>query len=105
MLPSNTSTPATSATPALEAAAPSLVTVCILIFKTFSRYHILILSGITNLTVTLSEADTGFADVLSLDSVTDKNFKSTDGGITWHADWIKVTSIDFDSSNDTEVDA
>ncbi|KAJ5785590.1 uncharacterized protein N7503_010802 [Penicillium pulvis] len=61
--------------------------------------------SITNLTVTLSEADTGFADVLSLDSVTDKNFKSTDGGITWHADWIKVTSIDFDSSNDTEVDA
>ncbi|KAJ5672275.1 hypothetical protein N7507_001402 [Penicillium longicatenatum] len=60
--------------------------------------------SITNLTVTLSEADTGFADVMSLDSVTDKNFKSTDGGITWHADWIQVSSINFDSSDDTEVD-
>ncbi|KAJ6093033.1 hypothetical protein N7486_008322 [Penicillium sp. IBT 16267x] len=58
---------------------------------------------ITNLTVTLSEADTGFADVMSLDSVTDKNFKSTDGGITWHADWIKVPSVDFQSSNDTRA--
>ncbi|KAJ5948564.1 hypothetical protein N7454_001871 [Penicillium verhagenii] len=59
---------------------------------------------ISNLTVTLSEADTGFADVMSLDTVTDKNFKSTDGGITWHADWIKVSAINFDSSSDTEVD-
>ncbi|KAJ5947154.1 hypothetical protein N7466_000169 [Penicillium verhagenii] len=59
---------------------------------------------ISNLTITLSEADKGFADVMSLDSVTDKNFKSTDGGITWHADWIKVSAIDFDSSSDTEVD-
>ncbi|KAJ5760220.1 hypothetical protein N7520_007376 [Penicillium odoratum] len=57
--------------------------------------------SITNLTVTLSEADTGFADVMALDSVTDKNLKSTDGGITWHADWIKVSSINFDFSNDT----
>ena len=104
MLPSSTCTPATSATPDLEAAVPSLATVCVLISNIFSRYHILTSLGITNLTVTLSEADTDFADVLSLDSVTDKNFKSTDGGITWHADWIKVSSIDFDSSNDTQVD-
>lgn len=105
MLPSSTSTPAMSATPDLEPAAPSVVTVRILMSNKCSRYHILTSLGITNLTVTLSEADTGFADVLSLDSVTDKNFKSTDGGITWHADWIKVNSIDFGSSSDTVVDA
>ncbi|OQE25258.1 hypothetical protein PENSTE_c006G09357 [Penicillium steckii] len=58
---------------------------------------------ITNLTVTLSEADTKFDQVMSLDSVTDSTFKSTDGGITWHTDKIKVNSIDFDSSDDTQV--
>jgi hypothetical protein len=104
MLPSNTFTPATSATPDLEAVAPSPATVCIHIPDIFHQSGLLTFSGITNLTVTLSEADTGFADVMSLDSVTDKNFKSTDGGITWHADWIKVSSINFDSSDDTEVD-
>jgi hypothetical protein len=60
-------------------------------------------SDITNLTVTLSEADTNFANVMSLDSVTDSTFKSTDGGITWQTDRITVSSIDFDSSSDTEV--
>lgn len=58
---------------------------------------------ITNLTVTLSESDANFANVMSLDSVTDSAFKSTDGGITWHTDRITVSSIDFDSSSDTEV--
>ncbi|KAJ5408600.1 hypothetical protein N7509_002483 [Penicillium cosmopolitanum] len=58
---------------------------------------------ITNLTVTLSEADTSFDSVMSLDSVTDAEFKSTDGGITWHTDRITVNTIDFDSSDDTQV--
>ncbi|CAI7652763.1 unnamed protein product [Penicillium pancosmium] len=58
---------------------------------------------ITNLTVTLSGADTSFDSVMSLDSVTDAEFKSTDGGITWHTDRITVNTIDFDSSDDTQV--
>jgi hypothetical protein len=40
---------------------------------------------------------------MSLDSVTDAEFKSTDGGITWHTDRITVNTIDFDSSDDTQV--
>ncbi|CEJ55067.1 hypothetical protein PMG11_01344 [Penicillium brasilianum] len=59
--------------------------------------------SITNLTVTLSEADTNFASVMRLNKVTESTFKSTDGGITWHTDKITVSSIDFDFSSDTEV--
>jgi hypothetical protein len=65
----------------------------------------MIFAEIHNLTVTLSEADTEFGSVMSLDSVTDANFKSTDGGITWHTDYIQVNAIAFTSSTDTEVDA
>ncbi|KAJ5973689.1 hypothetical protein N7481_010899 [Penicillium waksmanii] len=65
-----------------------------------TRYHN---TEITNLTVTLSEVDTRFDSVMSLDSVTDAEFKSTDGGITWHTDRITVNTIDFDSSDDTQV--
>ncbi|KAJ5464503.1 uncharacterized protein N7458_000189 [Penicillium daleae] len=54
--------------------------------------------------VTLSEADTSFANVMSLGSVTDSTFKSTDGGITCNTDRITVSSINFDSSSDTVVD-
>jgi hypothetical protein len=108
MLLFNTSTPATNAIPAPAAVEPSLVTVR----HSFSHF-VFSLSGmsvsanipteITNLTVTLSEADANFANVMSLDGVTESAFKSTDGGITWHTDRITVSSVDFDSSSDTEV--
>ncbi|KAJ5083687.1 hypothetical protein N7456_013114 [Penicillium angulare] len=58
---------------------------------------------IANLTVTLSEADTNFASVMDLDDVTDATFSSSDGGITWHTDRVTVSSIDFDSTDDTEL--
>jgi hypothetical protein len=104
MLRSNTSTPATNAIPALAVVVHSLVTVCfsILHFE-YLLVHANLASDITNHTVNLSEADTNFANVMSLDSVTDFTFKSTNGGITWHTDRITVSSIDFDSSCDTEV--
>lgn len=108
MPPSNTSTPATNAIPALEAAVHSLVTVrpFLPVHWFFYQPSVSIANldpAITNLTVTLSEADTNFANVMSLDSVTDSTFKSTDGCITWHTDKITVSSIDFDSSSDTDV--
>jgi len=40
---------------------------------------------------------------MSLDGVTESAFTSTDGGITWHIDKIKVNSIDFYSSDNTQV--
>ncbi|KAJ5890469.1 uncharacterized protein N7473_006697 [Penicillium subrubescens] len=58
---------------------------------------------ITNLTGTLSEADTKFANVMKLDNVTESTFMSTDSGITWHTDRITTSRIDFDSSSDTMV--
>ncbi|OKP14536.1 hypothetical protein PENSUB_13888 [Penicillium subrubescens] len=59
--------------------------------------------NITNLTGTLSEADTKFANVMKLDNVTESTFMSTDSGITWHTDRITTSRIDFDSSSDTMV--
>lgn len=103
MLHFNTSTPAMNAIPAPVAVVHSLATVSPRVLVSKLEVHADIALDITNLTVTLSEADTNFANVMSLDSVTDSNFKSTDGGITWHTDRITVSSIDFDSSSDTEV--
>jgi ADP-glucose pyrophosphorylase len=108
MLLSNTSIPATNAILARAAVVCSLVTVCHVILRldrsSCLSVHTNFASDITNLTVTLSEADTSFANVMSLGSVTDSTFKSTDGGITWNTDRITVSSINFDSSSDTVVD-
>lgn len=108
MLLSNTSIPATNAVLARAAVVCSLVTVCNVILRldrsSCLSVHTNFSSDITNLTVTLSEADTSFANVMSLGSVTDSTFKSTDGGITWNTDRITVSSINFDSSSDTVVD-
>ncbi|OJJ49611.1 hypothetical protein ASPZODRAFT_128097 [Penicilliopsis zonata CBS 506.65] len=53
---------------------------------------------ISNLTVTLSSADEKFASVMGLYDVTASSFTSADGGITWHADYINTTVVDFDDS-------
>ncbi|KAJ5312069.1 hypothetical protein N7508_002899 [Penicillium antarcticum] len=54
---------------------------------------------INNLTVTLSEADTKFDQVMALDGVTDDGFTTSDGGLTWHTEWVKVESVNFDSNS------
>jgi hypothetical protein len=46
----------------------------------------------------LSEADSKFDQVMALNGVTDDGFTSSDGGLTWHTEWVKVNSVDFDSS-------
>jgi hypothetical protein len=56
------------------------------------------LIDINNLTITLSEADAKFNQVMALDGVTDDGFTTSDGGITWHTEWIKVESVDFDTN-------
>ncbi|KAJ5109437.1 hypothetical protein N7456_006112 [Penicillium angulare] len=57
---------------------------------------------IRNLTVTLSEADSSFSSVFELDGVTAADLTTSDSGTTWHTEWIKITSIDFENSSDLD---
>ncbi|KAJ6080797.1 hypothetical protein N7499_005671 [Penicillium canescens] len=59
---------------------------------------------INNLTVTLSEADTKFDQAMALDGVTDNGFTTSDGGLTWYTEWVKVNSVDFDSTSAVKSD-
>jgi hypothetical protein len=52
----------------------------------------------------LSEADTKFDQVMALDGVTDDGFTTSDGGLTWHTEWVKVNSVDFDSTSAVKSD-
>lgn len=54
-----------------------------------------ILAGWSNLTVTLSEADSNFGDTLQLTGGSSSGIKTTDGGKTWHADSIKINEDYF----------
>ncbi|KAI8169421.1 hypothetical protein K4K49_011782 [Colletotrichum sp. SAR 10_70] len=49
----------------------------------------------SNLTVTLSEADSNFGDTLQLTGGSSSGIKTTDGGKTWHADSIKINEDYF----------
>ncbi|KAI8311805.1 hypothetical protein K4K61_011484 [Colletotrichum sp. SAR11_59] len=49
----------------------------------------------SNLTVTLSEADSYFGDTLQLTGGSSSGIKTTDGGKTWHADSIKINEDYF----------
>ncbi|KAJ0306047.1 hypothetical protein Brms1b_010598 [Colletotrichum noveboracense] len=51
--------------------------------------------GWSNLTVTLSEADSNFGDTLQLTGGSSSGIKTTDGGKTWHADSIKINEDYF----------
>ncbi|KAJ6018513.1 hypothetical protein N7499_003290 [Penicillium canescens] len=60
---------------------------------------------INNLTVTLSEADIRFDQAMALDGVTDDDgFTTSDGGLTWYTEWVKVNSVDFDSTSAVKSD-
>ncbi|KAJ5997932.1 hypothetical protein N7522_009592 [Penicillium canescens] len=59
---------------------------------------------INNLTVNLSEADTKFDQAMALDGVTDDGFTTSDGGLTWYTEWVKVNSVDFDSTSAVKSD-
>jgi hypothetical protein len=52
----------------------------------------------------LSEADSKFDQVMALTGVTDDGFTSSDGGLTWHTEWVKVNSVDFDSTSAVKSD-
>lgn len=60
-----------------------------------------ILSGWSNLTVTLAKADKTFGDSLQLTGATSTGVKTTDDGKTWHVDAIKINQDFFytDGSN------
>ncbi|KAH0428979.1 hypothetical protein CcaCcLH18_08732 [Colletotrichum camelliae] len=49
----------------------------------------------SNLTVTLSKADSNFGDTLELTGGSSSGIKTTDGGKTWHADSIKINEDYF----------